>query len=132
RILEAAFNSNDFDAFELRLLRPADGLADAQGLQMVSDPKGDFRRKRPGSRFSKETIPAWSLALGLVAANNHRRGLLTLHRLDGGGDLQTDVNLLPSIFPEALADALERIQDQSVEGASLHEQRTPVVEARAS
>ena len=81
RILEAAFNSNDFDAFELRLLRPAEGLADPQGLQIVSDEKVDFRWKRPGSRFSKETVPAWSLALGLVAANNHRRGSLTLHRL---------------------------------------------------
>ncbi len=61
--------------------------------------EADFRWKRPGSRFNSDTIPAWSLALGLVAANNHRRGSLTLHRLYGGGDLQLDVNLLTSIFP---------------------------------
>jgi UDP-GlcNAc:undecaprenyl-phosphate GlcNAc-1-phosphate transferase len=131
RILEAAFNSNDFDAFELRLLRRADGSVDAQGLKIVSGGEADFRWKRPGSHFSGETIPAWSLALGLVAANNHRRGLLTLHRLYGGGDLHLDVNLLTSVFPEALADALERIEGQAVEAALREEQRRAVA-ARAS
>jgi hypothetical protein len=132
RILEAAFNSNDFDAFELRLLPSADGLADSQGLQIVSDDNADFRWRRPGSHLSKETIPAWSLALGLVAANNHRRGSLTLHRFYGGGDLQLDINLLTSVFPEALADALERIEDLGVEGGVLRGKQTRVVAARAS
>jgi UDP-GlcNAc:undecaprenyl-phosphate GlcNAc-1-phosphate transferase len=132
RILEAAFGSNDFDAFELRLLRPPVGATDQQALQIVSDDKADHRWKRPGSRFGKETVPAWSLALGLVAANNHRRGSLTLYRLYGDGDLQLDINLLTSIFPEALADALERMQDRVVEVASSNDEPTPVAEARAS
>lgn len=132
RILEAAFSSNDFDAFELRLLRSPDGVTDPPGLQIVSDAKADFRWKRPGSRFSKETIPTWSLALGLVAANNHQRGSLILYRLYGGGDLQLDINLLTSAFPEALADALERMQDRPVDVAASQEGQTPVVEARAS
>src|SRR4029077_8798226 len=92
----------------------------------------DFRWGGPRRHFSQETNSAWSLALALVAANNHRRGSLTLHRLDGGGDLQLDVNLLTSIFPEALADALERIEDQAVAGASLHEEHATAVAARAS
>jgi UDP-GlcNAc:undecaprenyl-phosphate/decaprenyl-phosphate GlcNAc-1-phosphate transferase len=128
RILEAAFNSNDFDAFELRL-RPPGEPDDPQGLQIVSDGKADYRWKRPGSRFNKETIPSWSLALGLVAANNHRRGSLTLHRMYSGGDLQLDVNLLTSVFPVALADALERIQDG--EFAAAHH-KPAAVAARAS
>jgi UDP-GlcNAc:undecaprenyl-phosphate/decaprenyl-phosphate GlcNAc-1-phosphate transferase len=132
RILEAAFGNNDFDAFELRVLRPPAGAIDPQGLQIVSDDKADFRWKRPGSHFGKETIPAWSLALGLVAANNHRRGSLTLYRLYRDGDLQLDINLLTCIFPEALADALERMQDRVVEVASSNEERTAVAEARAS
>jgi UDP-GlcNAc:undecaprenyl-phosphate GlcNAc-1-phosphate transferase len=132
RILAAAFSSNDFDAFDLRLLRPPNGLPDPQGLQIVYEDRADFRWKRPGSHFCKETIPAWSLTLGLVAANNHRRGSLTLYRLYGGGDLQLDVNLLTSVFPGALADALERVQNGAVEVASSHEEQTPVVEARAS
>jgi UDP-GlcNAc:undecaprenyl-phosphate/decaprenyl-phosphate GlcNAc-1-phosphate transferase len=132
RILEAAFSSNDFDAFELRLPRSPEGLTDPEALQIVSDDKPDFRWKRSGSRFSKEAIPAWSLELGLVAANNHRRGSLILHRLYGGTDLQLDINLLTSVFAGALADALERMQDQAVEVASSQEEQTPVVEARAS
>jgi hypothetical protein len=57
--------------------------------------------------------------------------LLTLHRLYGGGDLHLDVNLLTSVFPEALADALERIEGQAVEAALREEQRRAVA-ARAS
>ncbi len=135
RILEAAFNSNDFDAFELRLRRSPDEL-DLQGLQVVSGVQADFRWKRPGSRFNYESVPAWSLALGLVAANNHQRGALILYRLYGGGDLQLDINLLTSVFPGALADALERMQermqDRVVEVAAPLVDQAPVVEARAS
>ena len=94
RILEAAFGSNDFDAFELCLRRSPEGLD-------VSGGQADFRWKRPGSRFNQEAVPAWSLALGLVAANNHQRGALILYRLYGGGDLQLDINLLTSVFPVA-------------------------------
>ena len=48
-----------------------------------------------------------------------------------GGDLQLDVNLLTSVFPEALADALERIEDRALEAAS-REKKTRAVAARAS
>jgi hypothetical protein len=68
RILEAAFGSNDFDAFELRLLRPPGELVQIHGLQIVSDDKPHFRWKKQVSRFSKEMVPAWSLTLELVAA----------------------------------------------------------------
>jgi UDP-GlcNAc:undecaprenyl-phosphate GlcNAc-1-phosphate transferase len=132
RILEAAFGGNDFDAFELRLFRTPDPPLDGQGLQIVAEDKPDFRWKRPGSRFSRETIPSWSLALGLVAANNHRRGSLTLHRLYGGGNLQLDINLLTSVFPVALADALERIENLSGEATPLREKPSSAVAARAS
>ncbi len=131
RVLEAAFGSNDFDAFELRVLRPPEVLAEAPALQIVSNEKPDFRWKRPGSGFTRDAIPAWSLALSLVAANNHRQGSLTLYRAYGEGDLQLDVNLLTSIFPVALADALDRIQN-AAEAVSRNEEQTPVVEARAS
>jgi len=131
RVLEAAFGSNDFDAFELRILRLQEGLAEAPVLQIASSEKPDFRWKRPGGGFTRDSIPAWSLALSLVAANNHRQGSLTLYRAYGEGDLQLDVNLLTSIFPVALADALDRIQ-KAGEVVSRNEEQTPVVEARAS
>jgi UDP-GlcNAc:undecaprenyl-phosphate/decaprenyl-phosphate GlcNAc-1-phosphate transferase len=132
RILEAAFDSNDFDAFELRMIRLVEELADPQSLKIVSDGKADFRWKRPGSHFSKELIPAWSMTLSLVASNNRRRGSLTLHRLYGKGDLQLDINLLTSIFPGVLADALGRIEDGPTGLASSHEDQVGVKKARAS
>jgi hypothetical protein len=113
RILEAAFGGNDFDAFDLRLLRPPGELAQVRGLQIVTGDKPHLRWKKQGSHFNKEMDPAWSLTLELVASNNHRRGWLTIYRAYGG-DLQLDVNLLTSLLPAALADALDRILGQAV------------------
>lgn len=115
RILEAAFSSNDFDAFELRLLRPADELAEVRGLQIVSPDKPHFHWKKRGSHLGPEAVPGWSLTLDLIAANNRRRGSLTMYRLYDGRDLQLDMNLLTSILPVALADALDRVLGQAVE-----------------
>jgi UDP-GlcNAc:undecaprenyl-phosphate/decaprenyl-phosphate GlcNAc-1-phosphate transferase len=129
RILEGAFSSNDFDAFELWLRSP--GRLDPQSLQIVSSDTADFRWNRPGSCFSQATVPAWKLALGLVATNNHHRGALILYRLYERGDLQLDINLLTSVFPGALADALERMQERVVEVPAPLEEQAPVVEARA-
>jgi UDP-GlcNAc:undecaprenyl-phosphate GlcNAc-1-phosphate transferase len=108
RILKSAFESNDFDAFELRLLRPADELAELHGLQIVALEEPHFSWRRTGARVVVHPNPAWSLTLDLVGANNRRRGSLTIYRLYAGRDLQLDVNLLISLLPVALADALER------------------------
>ena len=53
RVLECAFGRNDFDAFELRLLRPPGELAHVHGLQLVPDGKPHFRWKKQGSHFTK-------------------------------------------------------------------------------
>ncbi len=115
RILEAAFSSNDFDAFELRLLRPPDELAEIRGLQIVSVDQPHFRWKKRGSRFSDDAIPGWSLTLDLIAANNRRRGSLTMYRLYDSRDMLLDMNLMTSIFPVALANALDRVLARTVE-----------------
>ncbi len=115
RILEAAFSNNDFDAFELRLLRLPEELAEIRGLQIVSAGKPHFRWKKRGSHSSPEAVPGWHLTLDLVAANNRRRGSLTVYRLYDGRDLQLDMNLLTSLFPVALADALDRVLERAVE-----------------
>jgi hypothetical protein len=115
RVLEAAFSSNDFDAFELRLLRLQDELAEIRDLQIVSAGKPHFLWKKRGSHFTAEAIPGWTLTLDLVAANNRRRGSLTMYRLYDGRDLQLDMNLLTSLLPITLADALDRVLRQAVE-----------------
>jgi UDP-GlcNAc:undecaprenyl-phosphate GlcNAc-1-phosphate transferase len=113
RILAAAFSNNDFDAFDLRLLRLSDELAESHGLQVVASTDPHLRWKRPGSHLGSEMVSAWSLTLDLVAANNRRRGSMTIYRRYSERDLQLDVNLLTSIFPGALADALDRAFGQA-------------------
>jgi UDP-GlcNAc:undecaprenyl-phosphate GlcNAc-1-phosphate transferase len=119
RILMAAFSTNDFDAFELRLHLLPNELPESHGLQII--PGGEepqLRWKKPGSYFSREAVPAWNLTLELIAANNRRRGSLTIYRRYSERDLQLDVNLLTLVFPVALADALDRALSHAVEVVS--------------
>ena len=105
RILAAAFAGNDFDGFELRLRRKSG----AQGpVRALSPAEPDYRWKKPGARFSHSMVAAWSMNLDLVAANNRRWGALTIYRKYCDRNLQIDVNLLVSVFPVVLADALDR------------------------
>jgi hypothetical protein len=120
RILVAAFNSNDFDAFEMRAHILADEHPQSHGWQMISTRSEEpcLHWKRPGSHLIHDLGMAWSLTLNLVATNNRRRGSMTVYRQYGERDLQLDVNLLTSVFPVALADALDRTLSHTVEVAS--------------
>ncbi|MGH9547245.1 MAG: MraY family glycosyltransferase [Terriglobales bacterium] len=108
QILELAFSTNDFDAFDLRLYRAADELRENSGSQIRSTEDPYLHWQKPARQFTHEKASGWSLKLDLVATNNHRSGSMTLHRFYGTRDLQFDVNLLTSAFPVALADALDR------------------------
>ncbi len=132
RILEAAFGSNDFDAFELRLLRTPAEPVQVRGLQIVFEDKPHFRWKKQGSHFNRDGVPAWNLTLELIAANNRRRGWLTVYRVYAGGDLQLDVNLLTSLLPGALADSLDRVLGQAVIMVSANGELAGDAEVRAS
>jgi UDP-GlcNAc:undecaprenyl-phosphate GlcNAc-1-phosphate transferase len=117
RILTAAFGSNDFDAFELRQqLLPAE-VPDLGGLQIVSGRVEDayLRWKKPGSYFSSDAVSGWKLTLDLVTTDHLRHGSITIYRGYSQQDLQIDINLLTSIFPIALADALERASNSNLE-----------------
>ena len=102
-VLVAAFESNDFDAFELRLKPfPAD-----------QPPSGETSRHFHWSKFPHmaaiSTQPSWKLTLDLVTSANRHRGSLVCYRIYSRRDLQLDVNLLTSEFPASLADALDRV-----------------------
>jgi hypothetical protein len=117
RILVAAFSSNDFDAFELRLHLLPGELSESRSLQVIPG-RGEepyLRWRKPGSHFTHETASAWGLTLDLVAPNNRRRGSMTIYRLYTERDLQLDINLLTSVFPVTLADALDRALSHGVE-----------------
>jgi hypothetical protein len=102
-VLVAAFDSNDFDAFELHL----------KSLPGDLGPPAEINRPFHWSKFPHMVAiaaqPSWKLTLDLVSTSNQRRGSLVVYRMYSPRDLQLDVNLLTSEFPAILADALERV-----------------------
>jgi UDP-GlcNAc:undecaprenyl-phosphate/decaprenyl-phosphate GlcNAc-1-phosphate transferase len=120
RVLLAAFDSNDFDAFELRSdLLPGEnpGTGDVRLLPTAGGGHGLYW-ERAGTEFLQGPGNCWSLTLDLVTADNQRRGSIGLYRLYSSRNLQLDVNLLTTVFPVALADALERVLRQPAEAVS--------------
>src|SRR5208282_3525391 len=71
-------------------------------------------RKTIGSR-SVEGLALWSLSLDLVSSTNRRRGVLLVRRAYSQRPLQLDINLLTTGFPTAIADALDRILQHTVQ-----------------
>jgi len=118
RILEAAFIANDFDGFDVTFkLFPGEahpmGAAEPGAPQRrgeVSFHWGKTRRAR-----SLDGLAVWTLSLDLVSSSNRRRGAMMVHRLYSQRDLQLDINLLTSTFPIALADALDRTLQHTVQ-----------------
>jgi UDP-GlcNAc:undecaprenyl-phosphate GlcNAc-1-phosphate transferase len=95
RILEAAFSTNDFDGFELEVnAEPGESL--------------HFEWSKPGAPRFRDGWAAWSLGLELVTASNRQRGSMKISRLYTDRALLVDTNLLTSVFPVVLADALDR------------------------
>jgi hypothetical protein len=105
RILVAAFEESDFDGFELR----AEFRSGSEGLSVAQAACPHVRWRKPGSHAVTGLGNTWSLHLDLVSAGNHYCGTLIMFRRYAQRDLQTDVNLLTSIFASSLADALHRI-----------------------
>jgi UDP-GlcNAc:undecaprenyl-phosphate/decaprenyl-phosphate GlcNAc-1-phosphate transferase len=133
RILTAAFGSNDFDGFELKLeLLPGEVLP-FEAIESPSQRRNGnaFRWNKPGVSKYFDTSAVWTIALELRSSANHRRGSLTVYRLYSTRDLQLDVNLLTSAFPSALADALDRTIAHSSQVIALHEQQASLVTAQA-
>ncbi len=133
RILTTALTTNDFDAFDLRLHFLPARIPAVRGIQLISG-WGEavcLRWKRPGSHFTKELTSAWCLTLDLVTTSNRPCGSMTIYRLYAQRDLQCDINLLTSIFPVALADALERTLTPVVEVMPTAERSPELVTAHA-
>jgi UDP-GlcNAc:undecaprenyl-phosphate/decaprenyl-phosphate GlcNAc-1-phosphate transferase len=125
RILLAAFGSNDFDSFELKLDAPAD-LVDGTWNGI-----GPFRWSKAGFPKILEGVAVWTIALDLISSGNRRRGTLNIYRLYSDRDLQLDINLLTSEFPMALGDALERTIAHSPHVIPLPTQDSVLVAAQA-
>ena len=101
--LVAAFESNDFDAFELHLKSlPGDKGA-------ASDANRPFHWSKFPHMAAISSQPSWKLTLDLVTSSHQRRGSLVVYRTYSHRNLQLDINLLTSEFPVILADALDRV-----------------------
>lgn len=117
RILEAAFTANDFDGFDVTFkLFPGESYPVAAVDSGTSQRRGEvsFHWGKTGSR-SLDGFAVWTLTLDLVSSSNRRRGAMVFHRLYSQRDLQVDINLLTSAFPVALADALDRTLQHTVQ-----------------
>jgi UDP-GlcNAc:undecaprenyl-phosphate GlcNAc-1-phosphate transferase len=134
RILVAALAGNDFDAFDLRLRSQPTALPTINGLHLISawGETPCLRWTRQGSHFAQELTSSWCLTLDLVTTRNGRCGSMTIYRLYTDRELQFDINLLTSVFPAALADALERVATPTLEIIPTTEQRSDLVAAQAS
>ncbi len=132
-ILTAAFGSNDFDSFELKLeLLPGEVVPfETSDPSAARRPGNLFRWNKAGTPKVLETSTVWTLALNLLSSANRRRGTLTVYRLYSTRDLQIDVNLLTTSFPTALADALDRTLAHSPQVIPLPDQDTPLIAAQA-
>jgi len=113
RILAAAFDSNDFDAFELRTETALHG----RGFHLVEsdDCSARLRWAKSGSFAPNNLGDTWCITLPLVNAGNRLCGNLMVFRHYTTRDLQLDINLLTSAFASTLADALHRTSVQNVE-----------------
>ncbi len=112
RILEAAFGNNDFDGFDLTAtLLPGEEQPAVAALNSISLSTNlvRFRWEKAGSAKIRENWPSWKLSLDLQTSSNHPRGSIHVYRLYTERAVQLDINLLTSMFPVALADALDRV-----------------------
>ena len=117
RVLEAAFSSNDFDGFDVKIkLFPGESnpaaTVDAGALR-----RGEvsFNWEKARGSDALEGLAVWTLSLDLVNSSNRRRGAMMVHRLYSQRNLHLDINLLTNAFPVALADALDRSIQRAVE-----------------
>lgn len=101
QILRDAFETNDFDGFDL-VLDPA--LAEIMNDRRIPS-QLEWRRKN-GSW--DKAISEWTLTLDLNRSREEKLGTLSIHRKCNGAPLFVDINLLITGFNDALAGALER------------------------
>jgi UDP-GlcNAc:undecaprenyl-phosphate GlcNAc-1-phosphate transferase len=113
RVLTAAFEANDFDAFELRTRFPSASDAGFQLMETENIPHLCWSKN--GSLAGSNTGSTWSMSLDLISTGNRSCGSLTLFRRYTARGLHLDINLLTSTFATTLADALHRTTIQDLE-----------------
>jgi hypothetical protein len=117
-ILKSAFSTNDFDGFELSVKAQVEEhpMGGDTGLRVASKESLHFEWKKPGASKVRNNWGAWHLTLDLMTSQSRWHGSIRIYRLYSNRALLVDTNLLTSVFPVVLADAVERVL-ASKEGA---------------
>jgi UDP-GlcNAc:undecaprenyl-phosphate/decaprenyl-phosphate GlcNAc-1-phosphate transferase len=113
RILKSAFSNNDFDGFELSLKTLSDedsSTSDAWVLEKADESRR-FEWEKPLASNFRNQRGVWNLTLELVTTANQCIGAIKIYRFYDARPLLVDANLLTSVFPIVLADALGRALD---------------------
>lgn len=110
-ILETAFATNDFDRFELSIkaLAVEPPTIGDKGWRMRPEESLDFEWNKPGALMVRDDWPGWNLGLELVTSSHRWLGSMKIYRFYTDRALLIDSNLLTSVFPVVLADALDRV-----------------------
>ena len=107
-ILKSAFLSNDFDGFELSFEAEGDEPPSGSDTRLKARSGKILHFEKPGVPKFRDAWAAWHLTLGLVTTTNQRRGSMKIYRFYSDRALLVDTNLLTTVFPVVLADALDR------------------------
>ncbi len=109
-ILKSAFSANDFDRFELSIKAQAEEPPAIGGIRLWVRPgeRLHFEWSKPDAPKFRDDWAAWNLGLELVTTSNRWLGSMKIYRFYTDRSLLIDANLLTSIFPVVLADALDR------------------------
>lgn len=110
-ILKSTFSNNDFDGFELSVMA---GDPSSTSDAWVLKKEGENRRfewKKPLASNFRNQRCVWNLTLELVTSADQWLGAIRIYRFYNDRQLLVDTNLLTSVFPTVLADALGRALD---------------------
>lgn len=98
--LRLAFESNDFDRFDLQIWNEARAVDPTKHSERIS-------WQRPNGSGDHNGAPEWALTLDLKKTDGKKIGEFSLYRQCNGHPLLVDVNLLISGFNTALTEALD-------------------------
>jgi UDP-GlcNAc:undecaprenyl-phosphate/decaprenyl-phosphate GlcNAc-1-phosphate transferase len=109
-ILRSAFSANDFDGFELRVGVFADQLSTCGDgrLELEQEERVYFEWSKAGAPEFRDGWAAWNLTLKLSTSTHRSLGSMKIYRFYTERALLVNANLLTSVFPVVLADALDR------------------------
>ncbi|MFP5262038.1 MAG: MraY family glycosyltransferase [Blastocatellia bacterium] len=130
RALTSAFETNDFDGFQL-CCNPLglESSIDARRSCLDQGHRNCFIwRKANGFDIGYSSAPVWTITLDLVTSGKEGCGYFSLYRAYSDKPLLADVNLLTSEFHLALGDAVRRMAFESPAfSKEVIEDRSPVM-----